>query len=91
MEATHTGALATYDRLRRALVPVIALALVGWIGLWFRWEHRWLAFVVWGVGNGLGVILAIALALARCPRCQQRGFGGSLWRTRCRSCGLEGG
>jgi cyanate permease len=66
----------------------MVVALAGWVGLWFRWDHRWIAFVVWGIGNGLATILAIALALLRCPRCQRRGFGASSRGKACRHCGF---
>ena len=83
--------LAVVDRLRRMLIVAMVLAIAGWIGLWFRGEYRWSAFVVWGVGNGLATILAIVLALQQCPRCRRRGFANLLGRVRCRHCGLAPG
>jgi cyanate permease len=89
MDGRRTNAFETYDRLRLAMIIAGVLAVAGWLGLWFRWQERWIAFVVWGVGNGLATALAIALALLRCPRCHRRGFGASTWGNACRHCGLE--
>jgi cyanate permease len=89
MDARHADAVETYHRLGRALIAASVLALAGWGGLWFRWHDRWIAFVVWGVGNGLAVIIVLALAFLRCPRCQRRGFGTSSKAKACRYCGLE--
>jgi hypothetical protein len=69
--------------------PVVAIA--GWIALWFRGEYRWIAFVVWGVGNGLATILGIVLALQQCPQCRRRGFTNLLGPIRCRHCGFAPG
>ena len=78
----------TLQRLRIALIAAGVLALAGWVGLWFRGEYRWISFLVWGVGNGSAMIVVIALALLRCPRCGRRGFGSYTgWRA-CRYCGF---
>src|SRR5262245_34227570 len=86
MEALQTDVFETRKRLWRALVLAGLLAVGGWVGLWFRLDRRWVAFVVWGVGDGLATILAVWLALLRCPRCKRRGFGVA--RT-CRACGFS--
>ena len=88
MDAESGAALATHRRLRLTLIAAGVLAIAGWVGLWFRGEYRWIAFVVWGVGNGSATILAIALALRRGPRCGRRGFGSYTGWTACRDCGL---
>jgi hypothetical protein len=86
MDAEPGAGLATHRRLRYALIAAGVLAIAGWVGLWFRGEYRWIAFVVWGVGNGSATILAITLALMRCPCCGRRRFGSYTGWAACRYC-----
>jgi hypothetical protein len=86
MDAESGAAWATHRRLPYTDARRVASA--GWVALWFRGEYRWIAFVIWGVGNGSATILAIALALMRCPRCGRRGFGAYTGWAACRYCGF---
>jgi cyanate permease len=88
MDAEPGAALATHRRLRYALMAAGVLAIAGWVGLWFRGEDRSIAYAVWGVGNGSATILAITLALMRCPRCGRRGFASYTGWAACRYCGF---
>ena len=89
MDVEPSAALATHRRLRHALIAAGALAIAGWVALWFRSEYRWIAFVIWGVGNASAVIVMSALALLRCPRCGRRGFGSYTGWKACRYCGFS--
>lgn len=84
-----TDAWRGYRRIHNGLYIAAALAIIGWIALWFRSPWRGAAFVVWAVGIASAVILGTMRALWRCPRCHQRGFGMSLWTAeRCPECDL---
>jgi hypothetical protein len=90
-EPDYKRAWRRYRLIRRAPIPIVVVALLGWLGLW-GFEPRWVAWVLWGVGNGggvlVGILVPLLLFLFRCPRCGRRGISHSDWIKKCPHCGL---